>query len=77
MQNVEELHVKVDGTCILHSVSFELRHFLYVIRTLLLHTHQTQYCHNASDSLDILSVRQAIRVQQPHSHRGIFNQKWY
>jgi hypothetical protein len=74
VQNVDFLQVKVECAYRHHSVSFELRHFSYVIRTCLLHTYQTQYCHNASD---ILSVQQAVCIQQRHSHRGIFNQKWY
>jgi len=54
VQNVVVLHVKLECASRHHSVSFELRHFSYVIRTLLFHTDQTQCCHNASDSLDIL-----------------------
>lgn len=76
VQNVDVLHVKVDGAYIHHSLSFELHHLWYEIRTLLLHSYKTQYCHNASAGLDILSVHQAVRVQQPRSHRRMFNQKW-
>jgi hypothetical protein len=71
---VQNVQVKADGAYIYHHVSdFELRHISYVIRMLLLHTHQTQYYQDASDSLDILSVHQLLREQQLDSYRGIFS----
>jgi hypothetical protein len=72
------VEVKVDGAFIYHSVSdFELCHISNVIRTLVLHAHQTQYYQNASDSLDMSSVHQLVREKQPYSHRGIFSQNRY